>query len=145
VGDQASIPHLARWSLAYSGGSPKRARALLGKMREVGAGQGEVDAQDNPNQAGVVDNHRLTNQYTASYGQYLKDYADQHKNTIHGDSASRIGRGLSEGQDLKYGKNKLPNISLRPEIRKAKPTHDDDGNISEAGHLDMMHLIYGEG
>ena len=145
AGYQDTLPHLARWSLAYSGGSPKRARALLGKMREVGAGQGEVDAQGNPNQAGVVDNHRLTNQYTASYGQYLKDYADQHKNTIHGDSASRIGRGLSEGQDLKYGDNKLPNISLRPEIRDSKPAHDDDGNISEAGHLDIMHLIYGEG
>ena len=113
-------------------------------MREVGAGQGEVDAQGESKQAGVVENHRLYNQYTASYGQYLKDYADQHKDTIHGDNASRIGKGLSEGQDLKYGDNKLPNISLRPEIRDAKPAHDDDGNISEAGHLDIMHLVYGE-
>jgi len=149
-------PHLARWALAYSGGSPKRARALLGKMREVGAGQGEVDAQGNPNQAGVVDNHRLMNNYTASFGQYLKDYANKEWSPdatdagvgfdfANGIEASQLGRGLSEGQDLKYGDNRIPNISLRPEIRDQEPIFDGGGNLTQAGHLDVMHLIYGKG
>tara|TARA_R110002020_G_scaffold296600_1_gene512157 strand:- start:2217 stop:4121 length:1905 start_codon:yes stop_codon:yes gene_type:complete len=141
-GYQSSVPHIARWALAHSGGSPTRARALLGKMREVGSGKGEVDSQGKESQSGIVDNHRLQNEYTASYSQYLSEYQKSNPDKAH--HVTHIARGLSEGQDNKYGKPKLPNLSLRPEIRGAKPTHDDDGSISEAGHLDVMHLIYGE-
>ena len=153
-------PHLARWALAYSGGNPKKARALLGKMREVGEGKGSVDAQGEPSQSGIVANHRLMNNYTASFGQYLKDYANNewsHEveeglsgeglgfDVANGLNASQLGRGLSEGQNLKYGENQLPNISLRPEIRNQEPIFDGGGNLTQAGHSDIMHLIYGEG
>ena len=149
-------PHLARWALAYSGGSPTKARALLGKMREVGAGKGSVDAQGKPSQSGVVENQRLTNNYTASFGQYLKDYANKEWSPDASNAgvgfdiannldASQLGRGLSEGQDLKYGDNRIPNISLRPEIRNQEPIFDGGGNITQAGHLELMHLIYGKG
>jgi len=159
-GYQNALPHIARWALAYSGGSPKKARALLGKMREVGAGKGSVDSQGEPSQSGVVENHRLMNNYTASYHAYLKDYATKHVITkekldagegdpafnVHNSVAAwNLGKGLSEGQDTKYGENQLPNISLRPEIRDAEPLFDEKGKLTQAGHLDVMHLIYGEG
>ena len=138
-----SIPHVARWALAHSGGSPTKARALLGKMRDVGSGQGEVDKFGEKSQSAIVDNHRLKNEYTASYAQYLNQYQKENPDEAH--RVEHLTRGLTEGQNDKYGETKLPNLSLRPEIRGAKPTHDEDGKISEAGHLDLMHLIYGEG
>jgi len=137
-----STPHVARWALAHSGGSPTKARALLGKMRDVGSGQGEVDKFGEKSQSGIVDNHRLKNEYTASYTQYLNQYQKENPDEAH--RVSHLTRGLTEGQDNKYGENKLPNLSLRPEIKGAKPTHDEDGNISESGHLDLMYLIYGK-
>ena len=137
-----TVPHVARWALAHSGGSPTKARALLGKMRDVGSGQGEVDKFGEKSQSGIVDNHRLKNEYTASYTQYLNQYQKENPDEAH--RVSHLTRGLTEGQDNKYGENKLPNLSLRPEIKGAKPTHDEDGNISEAGHLDLMYLIYGK-
>jgi len=139
---QSSVPHIARWALAHSGGSPTKARALLSKMREVGSGQGEVDSKGEKSQSGIVDNLRLRNEYTASYAQYLSEYQKANPDEAH--HVTHLARGLSEGQDNKYGEAKPPNISNRPEIRGAKPTHDEDGSISEAGHLAVMHLIYGE-
>ena len=124
-------------------------------MREVGEGKGSVDAQGKPSQSGVVENQRLTNNYTASFGQYLKAYANKEWSpdasnagvgfdVANGIEATQLGRGLSEGQDLKYGDNRLPNITYRPEIRDQEPIFDGGGNITQAGHLDLMHLIYGK-
>ena len=146
------IPHVARWALGQSKGSPSKARALLGEMRELATGEGSKNLQ-------------RMNELSISYGSYLDDYAKQAPSLppVGGEGGVEVwdngyhthgAIGFSPSSVEK--KDQFP-LHPRPttmegwggqestSIRDARPTHDEDGNISKEAHLDIMHLLYGKG
>lgn len=146
------IPHVARWALGQSQGSPSKARALLGEMRTLATSGGSKNLQ-------------RMNELSISYGSYLDGYAKQ------APSIPPVGgEGGVEVWDNSYytygatgfaesSANTKDQFKLRPRpttmegwggqestsIKDAKPTHDTDGSISKEAHLDIMHLLYGKG
>ena len=145
-------PHVARWALGQSKGSPTKARALLGEMRTLATGEGTKNLQ-------------RMNELSISYGSYLDAYAKQ------APSIPPVGgEGGIEVIDNRYhatgavgfaasSTNTKDQFAPRPRpttmegwggqestsISDARPTHDEDGNISKEAHLDIMHLLYGKG
>lgn len=146
------IPHVARWALGQSQGSPSKARALLGEMRTLATGEG-------------ANNLKRMNELSVSYGAYLDGYAKQAPSLppVGGEG----GVGVQDNLYHTYGAtgfaessaNTKNQFKLRPHpttmegwggqestsIKDAKPTHDTDGSISKEAHLDIMHLLYGKG
>ena len=142
-------PHVARWALGQSQGSPSKARALLGEMRTLVTGKGSKNLQ-------------RMNELSISYGSYLDGYAKQ------APSIPPVG-GIEVWDNSYYtygatgfaesSTNTKDQFTPRPRpttmegwggqestsISDARPTHDEDGNISKEAHLDIMHLLYGKG
>ena len=151
-GYRDSIPHVARWALGQSQGSPSKARSLLGEMRTLATGEGAKNLQ-------------RMNELSVSFGTYLDDYAKQAPMDVGVGEEGEI-KVIDDGYHTQgsvgfaaSSANTKDNFKLRPRpttmegwggqrstsIKDAKPTHDANGTISQEAHLDIMHLLYGKG
>ena len=146
------VPHVARWALGQSQGSPSKARALLGEMRTLATGEGAKNLQ-------------RMNELSVSYGAYLDGYAKQAPSLppVGGEGGVEVWDNLYHTYGAtgfaESSANTKDQFKLRPHpttmegwggqestsIKDAKPTHDTDGSISKEAHLDIMHLLYGKG
>ena len=142
-------PHVARWALGQSQGSPSKARALLGEMRTLATGEGSKNLQ-------------RMNELSISYGSYLDGYAKQAPsippvggidvwdNGYHTYGAIGFAESSAKTKD-QFKLHPRPTTMEgwggqdSTSIKDAKPTHDTDGSISKEAHLDIMHLLYGKG